>query len=147
MYLRPYRRQIPLRLAGYGLVLTASTGSLAMAEAIPARAATTCSSPVTPGSVYSGTPTEQRALAPDRVWPMTTGRGVTVAVLDTGVDAAHPQLRDAVTAGWDLVAGGSGGTIDCSGHGTGVASLIAARAASGTGFAGLAPAPTSCRSG
>ena len=61
-----------------------------------------------------------------------------VAVLDSGVDRRHPQLRGRVLPGRDLLDGGDGST-DCVGHGTAVAGIIAAAPAGGTGFAGLAP--------
>ena len=76
-------------------------------------------------------PWAQRTLLPERVWPLADGAGVLVAVLDSGV-RGEGQLAGVVT--------GSGN--DCAGHGTFVASLIAARPAAGTGFAGLAPGAT-----
>ncbi|WP_330186428.1 S8 family serine peptidase [Dactylosporangium sp. AC04546] len=73
-------------------------------------------------------------------WPFATGRGVVVAVVDTGVDARHPQLGGAVLAGADLLyAGGGPGNWDCDGHGTGMAALIAGRPRAGGGPAGIAP--------
>ncbi|TDV34590.1 type VII secretion-associated serine protease mycosin [Actinophytocola oryzae] len=81
-----------------------------------------------------------RQLAPDRVWPFTTGGGVTVAVVDTGVDAATPQLAGRVLPGTDVVNPGAGpGDTDCYGHGTFVAGIIAAMPSAGTGFTGVAP--------
>lgn len=68
------------------------------------------------------------------------GSRVIVAVLDSGVDATHPQLRDQVLSGKDMLPGrGTDGRQDCLGHGTGVASLIAARPVPGVAFRGLAP--------
>lgn len=57
-----------------------------------------------------------------RAWQYSTGRGVRVAVIDTGVNP-HPRLP--VVAGGDYVAGGDG-LSDCDVHGTVVAALIAA---------------------
>lgn len=62
-----------------------------------------------------------------------------MAVIDSGVDAAQPQLAGAVTGGPDLVPGPGRSTTDCSGHGTMVAGIIAARPARGTGVVGIAP--------
>src|SRR5262249_23122339 len=69
------------------------------------------------------------------------GARVTVAVIDSGVDADHPQLRQAVLRGRDYLPGSSGGDgrTDCVAHGTAGASLLAAAALPGIGFAGLGP--------
>jgi type VII secretion-associated serine protease mycosin len=79
---------------------------------------------------------------PQRAWPYSTGAGVTVAVVDSGVDADHPQLRrpGKVLPGRDFfLVGKLPGNYDCISHGTGVASIIAADAAPGIGFRGVAP--------
>jgi serine protease AprX len=69
-----------------------------------------------------------------RAWSRATGRGVTVALMDTGV-ANHPDLAGSVVAQIDFV--GDGATrLDPSGHGTFVAGLIAAH---GESFKGVAP--------
>ncbi|NUR74247.1 MAG: type VII secretion-associated serine protease mycosin [Hamadaea sp.] len=68
------------------------------------------------------------------------GRGVTVAVLDSGVQASHPALKGQVLSnGRDFLESGGAtkGTEDCRGHGTAVASLIAGNARAG--FRGIAP--------
>jgi type VII secretion-associated serine protease mycosin len=77
----------------------------------------------------------------NKVWPISQGRGVTVAVIDTGVQADIPDLRGVVVPGTDFH-GGDGRTNDPAGippgHGTGMASLIASQG-TGTGFVGVAP--------
>jgi subtilisin family serine protease len=70
------------------------------------------------------------------VWDETRGSGVTVAVLDTGVDAGHPDLQGAVLPGFDMTASGVGAS-DVDGHGTAVAGIIAARANNRQGIAGV----------
>lgn len=67
-----------------------------------------------------------------------TGGAVPVGVLDTGVDATHPDLAQAVAASADLTDGGDG--IDRAGHGTHVASIIAGSGAASAGrYRGMAP--------
>src|SRR5262249_40373784 len=59
---------------------------------------------------------------------ISQGEGVVVAVIDTGVDAQHPDLRGSVLAGTDLLnpPASTDGKVDTDGHGTGMAGLIAA---------------------
>jgi subtilisin family serine protease len=71
------------------------------------------------------------------VWSQTRGLGVTVAVLDTGVDATSADLAPNLLPGWNAEDGGSD-THDPTGHGTLVASIIAAAAGNG-GYVGIAP--------
>ena len=77
----------------------------------------------------------------------TQGGGVTVAVVDTGVMADHPDLSGQVLTGahflhsddGEPVDPGIGGTEDSNGHGTHVAGTIAAKSNNATGIAGAAP--------
>lgn len=92
-----------------------------------------------PGEPYQAVPWSQRMVAAERVWPFTQGRGVTVAVLASGVDAEHPQLAGRVREGFDAVAEGGSADTDCLGLGTQVAGVIAARQLPDSGFAGVAP--------
>lgn len=79
-------------------------------------------------------------LSVEQAWQHSTGAGVTVAVLDSGVDAGHPALAGRVLPGADYVDGSTDGHTDPVGHGTAVASLIAGAAGSDAG--GLAPGAT-----
>ncbi|MDQ7810883.1 type VII secretion-associated serine protease mycosin [Amycolatopsis sp. A133] len=97
-----------------------------------------------PVSAEPGVPWAQQRLVPERVWPLTKGAGVTVGVVDTGVDAQTPQLAGGrVQRGQDVAnPGGGPADADCFGHGTFVAGIIAAGARPDTGFAGIAPEAT-----
>jgi type VII secretion-associated serine protease mycosin len=99
--------------------------------------------PAQPGIVApAAAPWAQQELGFASVWKRTRGAGVTVAVVDSGVDA-NPQFGDRVIPGPDLVAGTKPGIppgADCVGHGTAVASIIAAAPVPGVRFTGVAPA-------
>jgi minor extracellular serine protease Vpr len=88
-----------------------------------------------------------------------TGKGIKVGIIDTGIDYDHPDLGGSfgpgfkVAYGWDFVgdnydaSGESGSPIpvpdrdpdDCGGHGTHVAGITGAKAASANGVTGVAP--------
>jgi serine protease len=72
-------------------------------------------------------------------WPTSTGAGVTVAVIDTGVDARHPDLAGNVLSGYDAIANTAGTSTDPNGHGTHVAGTIAALTGNGAGVSAVAP--------
>jgi len=84
-------------------------------------------------------PWAQQRLALDRAWELSRGGGVTVAVVDTGVDARTPQLSGRVLRGHDMLVSGGAGNTDCFGHGTFVAGIIGAAPLTGAGFVGVAP--------
>ncbi|MFJ2649501.1 type VII secretion-associated serine protease mycosin [Streptomyces sp. NPDC087420] len=66
------------------------------------------------------------ALHTDQAWRTSQGNGVTVAVLDTGVDGSHPDLSGQVLPGRDLVGfGASEGEPAWARHGTAMAGIIA----------------------
>ncbi|WDZ85724.1 type VII secretion-associated serine protease mycosin [Micromonospora cathayae] len=79
------------------------------------------------------------ALDAETAWRTSTGRGVTVAVVDSGVDGSHPDLAGQVLPGLDLVAPEGTTEPDPVGHGTTVAALIAGRRDDQRGAVGLAP--------
>ncbi|MER8187985.1 type VII secretion-associated serine protease mycosin [Kitasatospora sp. NPDC094015] len=98
-----------------------------------------------PSQVVASTPWALQRVLLDELWNAGTGNGVSVAVIDTGVDNANLQLKDKVVDGGSLLkdrqtgaSDGGNGFSDKVGHGTKVAGIIAARPMNGTGFVGLA---------
>ncbi|BCJ53614.1 hypothetical protein Asp14428_50890 [Actinoplanes sp. NBRC 14428] len=72
-------------------------------------------------------------------WTYSSGEGVTVAVIDSGVEADHVDLQGQVLKGLDLVDPQGDGDTDLVGHGTTVAALIAGRGDDNSGVVGIAP--------
>ncbi|GAB2625657.1 type VII secretion-associated serine protease mycosin [Streptomyces capparidis] len=83
------------------------------------------------------------ALRAQEAWRTTMGEGVTVAVVDTGVDGTHPDLRGRVLPGRDFVGfGAAPGDAAWASHGTAMAGIIAARGhgpGDSQGVTGMAP--------
>jgi type VII secretion-associated serine protease mycosin len=103
----------------------------------PLGTAERCSTPS--NDMVRGVPWTQKRLDLPRVWELTSGQGVVVGVVDTGVDATVPQLAGHVMPGLDLVNARGTANTDCFGHGTFVAGIIGAQHRAGTGMAGVAP--------
>ena len=90
------------------------------------------------GDPYASLQYGPRAVHADRAHAWVTGRGVRVAVVDTGVDTNHPDLTDRVVKTVNFVEGGEK-TVTADYHGTAVAGVIGARADNGIGIYGIAP--------
>jgi len=71
-------------------------------------------------------------------WDATSGGGVLVAVLDTGVDSTHPDLVDRLSAGWNTY-DDTADTTDVHGHGTAVIGTVGATANNALGGTSVAP--------
>ncbi|NJN66772.1 MAG: peptidase S8 [Chloroflexaceae bacterium] len=69
-------------------------------------------------------------------WNITTGSGVVVAVIDTGVSASHPDLVGQVLPGYNAILDNDD-SDDTNGHGTAIAGLIGAHADNTLGIAGV----------
>ncbi|MGW0791040.1 type VII secretion-associated serine protease mycosin [Streptomyces sp. NPDC002911] len=139
------------------LTAAAATGVLLVTLPVPSAAAVDSTQCTFPSKKYAGRPWALQRVLIDELWEQSTGKGVRVAVIDTGVDIKNPQLTKAVDTGSGrnflpknlkdengstIERGNENGTTDMVGHGTKVAGIIAAREAEGTGFTGLAPDAT-----
>ncbi|MGN9836750.1 S8 family serine peptidase [Nonomuraea sp. H19] len=114
-----------------GRALVASVLALQV-PLVPAAVREACDPPR--GTMQSSESWAQKRLDPRRVWSLSTGAGVRVAIIDSGVDLRHPQIRLAGRA--DLT---GTGYQDCVGHGTAVAGIIGAQYMQGVLFYGMAP--------
>ena len=96
-----------------------------------------CKAPLTlPGTNFHDPPWPNMYLGITQAHKFATGAGVTVAVIDTGVDASP---RVPAEPGGDFVVPDGNGLSDCDSHGTLTASIIAGRPALTDGFVGVAP--------
>ncbi|RMF84822.1 MAG: hypothetical protein D6736_18545, partial [Nitrospinota bacterium] len=85
--------------------------------------------PVDPEPVEGGYTWNLLQIYLDEVDPVIQGQGVTIAVLDTGIDPEHPDLAGAVIGGYNARAGEDPDDyLDRNGHGTHIAGIIAAAA-------------------
>jgi serine protease len=85
--------------------------------------------------------TQSSYLSPlrlDRAWDIAKGSGITVAVIDTGVDRTHPDLIGGLVEGHNVV-DPSRRPDDDNGHGTMVSGIVAARTNNQRGVVGIAP--------
>ncbi len=104
---------------------------------------------ITPGGprlLFEGQPDMASETVPSGIsqvrapqaWDITRGKGIKVAILDTGIDHSHPDLRPNVRGGQSFVPHETS-TMDHNGHGTHCAGTVAA-AFTASGVVGVAPA-------
>ena len=74
----------------------------------------------------------------DKAHQLTTGKGIKIAIVDTGAEKDHPDLKGQIQASANFVEGGEL-SFSRDKHGTAVAGVIAARANDGIGIYGIAP--------
>lgn len=119
------------------LMLGASVAFGAPAHAIP----------LTPNDPAFGLQWNLRMIGAPAAWQVATGAGSTIAIVDTGVDLDHDDLKNKVVGHVNCIGagtlgmckeGGSAGQDD-NGHGSHVAGIAAAATDNGTGVAGTAP--------
>ncbi|MFB4421568.1 S8 family serine peptidase [Streptomyces sp. QL37] len=124
------KRHIPLRLRGRLLATVAMAAAWSMGYAGAA-----------PSAVAADVQSKQwylDAMQADEMWKVTTGKGIKVAVIDTGVNSGTPSLKGQVLKGLDATGAEGDEYDDYRGHGTTMAELIAGTGEGG-GLKGLAP--------
>jgi len=126
----PLRRAVAIAVAGSAALAVLAAGSPAQAAAPP--------------EIRAAEQAQLRAIGVTAAWHVTRGSGVTVGVLDSGVDPTVPDLAGSVTVGPDYTQGADPpGYQPPHLHGTYVASLIAGHGSGPgdtAGVIGVAPA-------
>ena len=86
---------------------------------------------------YFGSEWHLSRIGASAAWDVSQGKGISIAILDTGVDSTHPDLAANIVSGWNFV-DNNANTSDVNGHGTGVAGAAAAVTNNGSGVAAVA---------
>ena len=86
---------------------------------------------------YLGSEWHISKIGVDAAWDKSQGAGVTIAILDSGVEASHPDLAGSLVPGYNSYDNNTN-TADVCGHGTKVAGAAAAAANNAAGVAGVA---------
>ena len=90
-----------------------------------------------PNDPYLGSQWHLNQVGAPAAWDTTQGAGVTIAIIDSGVDLSHPDLVGNLVAGFNLYDNNTN-PADVCGHGTAVAGTAAASSNNGQGVAGVA---------
>jgi hypothetical protein len=90
-----------------------------------------------PNDTYYGSAWHLQMVNAPAAWDYSTGSGITVAILDSGVDGTHPDLQGQLVPGWNFYDNNSN-TADVYGHGTMVAGVVGATANNAIGVTGIA---------
>jgi subtilisin family serine protease len=91
----------------------------------------------TPNDPYLGSEWHLSKVNAQAAWDGSQGAGVTIAILDSGVDGTHPDLIPNLVPGYNAYDNNTN-TADACGHGTAVAGTAAAATNNGAGVAGVA---------
>jgi len=93
---------------------------------------------LTPNDTYYSLEWHLPKIQAPEAWDITTGSAsVVIAILDSGIDATHPDLAGVILPGWNFC-DGNADTSDVTGHGTGVAGTAAGCGNNGLGVAPIA---------
>jgi hypothetical protein len=90
-----------------------------------------------PNDPYAGSEWHLPQIGAAAAWDLAQGAGVTIAILDSGVDGTHPDLAQRLVPGWNFYDNNSN-TADVNGHGTAVAGAAAASSNNALGVASVA---------
>ena len=90
-----------------------------------------------PNDPYYGSAWHLPKIGAPSAWDSSLGSGVTIAILDSGVDSTHPDLATELVPGWNFYDNNSN-TSDVYGHGTKVAGVAAATGNNALGVASVA---------
>jgi thermitase len=90
----------------------------------------------TPNDPYYANAWHLPKIKASGAWDAAVGDGVTIAIVDSGVDATHPDLAPRLVPGWNFRDGNSD-TADLTGHGTKIAGIAAASGNNGVGVTGV----------
>jgi hypothetical protein len=90
-----------------------------------------------PNDPYYGSAWHLAKISAPTAWDISQGDGITIAILDTGVDSTHPDLASKLVPGYNIYDNNTN-TTDVHGHGTKCAGAAAAISNNGIGVAGVA---------
>ena len=91
----------------------------------------------TPADPYLGNEWHMSTIQAPSAWDIATGSGITIAILDGGVESSHPDLAAHIVPGWNFYDNNSN-TADVNGHGTKVAGVAGAIGNNSAGVTGAA---------
>lgn len=108
----------------------------------PNHTLTAATEPITPNDPYFSNQWALDRIHWKETWPQEQANAsITIAVIDTGVDYNHPDLKDSIVKGYDFLYNDDD-PMDDNGHGTHVAGIAAATTNNGIGIAGVAGGAT-----
>jgi serine protease len=126
-----------------GTSSTPATTTASGSKTSPARSVKPPAAPYTPPAGAAPDPYRSLQYGIDEIklpgaWKKSAGQTVVIAIVDSGVDLQHPDLKSRLVPGHDFVTPG-GNAEDKNGHGTHVSGIAAAATENGIGISGSAP--------